>query len=188
MPENETTNAETTATTAEAKNKAEGTSIPEKTADIEQAPKELTEDSYGDLGLPNDGEIQIDREMQSSFKKMAAEMKLSVDDAKKIAKLQYDSIQKQKEDYKNLQKEWAAQNEKTYGDNLKNVKTNAGRVLAELDKSGKFKELLDLAGAIEHPATLEFLKAIGDQLLEKPSVNPSSSAPIAEKNLEDFYN
>ena len=70
---------------------------------------------------------------------------------------------------------------------LKNVKTNAGRVLAELDKSGKFKEFLELAGAANAPATLGFLKEVGDRVLEKASVNPSATTTPTMKELEDFY-
>lgn len=178
---------DTTQTTPAATPATEPAATPaQPAADPTPAPA-LTEESYGDLGLVQSEDIKIDQAQQSAFKKLAAELQLPVDTAKKLAKFQYDAVKKQNDDFKTLQNQWEQENTKLYGDNLKNVKTNAGRVLQELDKSGKFKELLHLAGAEEAPATLEFLKSIGDQLLEKGSVNPNAAAPVEEKDLEAFY-
>ena len=85
------------------------------------------------------------------------------------------------------QARWAQENHAKYGDNLKNVETNCSRVLAELDKEGKFKELLATAGVQQHPATLGFLKTIGDLYLEKSSVNPNATVSTDEEvELENF--
>ena len=85
------------------------------------------------------------------------------------------------------QARWAQENQAKYGDNLKNVETNCSRVLAELDKDGKFKELLATAGVSGHPATLGFLKTIGDLYLEKSSVNPNATVSTDEEvELENF--
>ena len=96
-------------------------------------------------------------------------------------------LKKQKEAYAKTLEGWRAENAKKYGDNLKNVQTNVGRVLAQIDKSGNFANLLKNAGAEEHPATLEFLSAIGDVLLEKGSVNPNATVQGKEFTLEDMY-
>lgn len=148
---------------------------------------ELKLEDYGDLGLVEEEGVKLDANLQKSFKELCLENKIPVETAKKVAKLQYDAIKKQHDDFVALQQSWETENTKTYGDNLKNVKTNAGRVLAELDKSGKFKEFLELAGAANAPATLGFLKEVGDRVLEKGSVNPSATTTPTMKELEDFY-
>lgn len=173
------TTANTTQTTAEPTTK---TTEPAKA----QEP-ELKIEDYGDLGLVEEEGVKLDANLQKSFKELCLENKIPVETAKKVAKLQFDAIKKQHDDFVALQKSWEEENTKTYGENLKNVKTNAGRVLAELDKSGKFKEFLELAGAANAPATLGFLKEVGDRVLEKASVNPSATTTPTMKELEDFY-
>lgn len=149
----------------------------------------LTIESYGNLGITETEEVKMNPELLGEFKKLALAEGIKPELANKIAKLQFDSLQKEANQYKELQKKWDEENSKTYGDNLKNVETNVGRVLAEFDKEGKFKQLLTLAGAEKAPATLAFLKAIGDKVLEKGSVNPNTNSVIAEeKELADYYN
>lgn len=147
---------------------------------------ELTLDSYGDLGLVETEDIKVDKEYVGSFKELALKHKLSPEIAKEFASLQYNEAKKAIDALKQIKNSWSEENAKTYGDNLKNVETNCGRVLAQFDKEGKFAELLTLAGADKAPATLAFLKSIGDIVLEKSSVN-SVSTPNKEKSLEDFY-
>lgn len=202
MPENETntqtatTTADTTQTPATEPNKpttgdAAQTTPAEPTTQTTEPAKaqepELKLEDYGDLGLVEEEGVKLDANLQKSFKELCLENKIPVETAKKVAKLQYDAIKKQHDDFVALQQSWETENTKTYGDNLKNVKTNAGRVLAELDKSGKFKEFLELAGAANAPATLGFLKEVGDRVLEKASVNPSATTTPTMKELEDFY-
>ena len=178
-PNNPTTGDATQTTTAEPTTQ---TTEPDKTKE-----PELKLEDYGDLGLVEEEGVKLDANLQKSFKELCLENKIPVETAKKVAKLQYDAIKKQHDDFVALQKSWEEENTKTYGENLKNVKTNAGRVLAELDKSGKFKEFLELAGAANAPATLGFLKEVGDRVLEKASVNPSATTTPTMKELEDFY-
>lgn len=202
MPENgtntqtATTTADTTQTPAmEPNNPTTGdstqTNATEPTTQTTEPAKaqepELKIEDYGDLGLVEEEGVKLDANLQKSFKELCLENKIPVETAKKVAKLQYDAIKKQHDDFVALQQSWETENTKTYGDNLKNVKTNAGRVLAELDKSGKFKEFLALAGAANAPATLGFLKEVGDRVLEKASVNPSATTTPMMKELEDFY-
>lgn len=202
MPENETntqtatTTADTTQTPATEPNKPTTGDTTQTTPakpttqttkpDNTQEP-ELKLEDYGDLGLVEEEGVKLDANLQKSFKELCLENKIPVETAKKVAKLQYDTLKKQHDDFVALQQSWETENTKTYGDNLKNVKTNAGRVLAELDKSGKFKEFLELAGAANAPATLGFLKEVGDRVLEKASVNPSATTTPTMKELEDFY-
>ena len=178
-PNNPTTGDATQTTTAESTTQ---TTEPSKA----QEP-ELKIEDYGDLGLVEEEGVKLDANLQKSFKELCLENKIPVETAKKVAKLQFDALKKQHDDFVALQKSWEEENTKTYGENLKNVKTNAGRVLAELDKSGKFKEFLELAGAANAPATLGFLKEVGDRVLEKASVNPSATTTPTMKELEDFY-
>ena len=210
MPENETdtqtatTTADTTQTTAtEPNNPTTGDATQTTAANVTQTTTaetttqttepdktkepELKIEDYGDLGLVEEEGVKLDANLQKSFKELCLENKIPVETAKKVAKLQYDAIKKQHDDFVAMQKSWEEENTKTYGENLKNVKTNAGRVLAELDKSGKFKEFLELAGAANAPATLGFLKEVGDRVLEKSSVNPSATTTPTMKELEDFY-
>lgn len=178
-PNNPTTGDATQTTTAEPTTQ---TTEPDKTKE-----PELKIEDYDDLGLVEEEGVKLDANLQKSFKEICLENKIPVETAKKVAKLQFDAIKKQHDDFVALQKSWEEENTKTYGENLKNVKTNAGRVLAELDKSGKFKEFLELAGAANAPATLGFLKEVGDRVLEKASVNPSATTTPTMKELEDFY-
>lgn len=202
MPENETdtqtatTTADATQTAATEPNNpttgdATQTNTAEPTTQTTEPDKtkepELKIEDYGDLGLVEEEGVKLDANLQKSFKELCLENKIPVETAKKVAKLQFDAIKKQHDDFVALQKSWEEENTKTYGENLKNVKTNAGRVLAELDKSGKFKEFLELAGAANAPATLGFLKEVGDRVLEKASVNPSATTTPTMKELEDFY-
>lgn len=159
----------------------------EKKTEEKSEDRELTIESYGDLGLVEEGDVKISQELQKSFKEVALKHKISIEAAKEIAAVQYSFVKKEREAYTAMQKSWEKEISDTYGDNLKNVQTNCGRVLAEYDKSGKFQEFLKIAGAENHPATLEFLKSVGDVLLEKPSINPSATAPVKEARLEDFY-
>ena len=175
----QTTTANTTQNTAEPTTQ---TTEPDKTKE-----PELKIEDYGDLGLVEEEGVKLDANLQKSFKELCLENKLPVETAKQVAKLQFDTLKKQHDDFVALQKSWEEENSKTYGENLQNVKTNAGRVLAELDKSGKFKEFLELAGAANAPATLGFLKEVGDRVLEKASVNPSATTTPTMKELEDFY-
>ena len=202
MPENET-NTQTATTTADATQTAatepnnpttgdaKQTTTAEPTTQTTEPAKaqepELKIEDYGDLGLVEEEGVKLDANLQKSFKELCLENKIPVETAKKVAKLQFDALKKQHDDFVALQKSWEEENTKTYGENLKNVKTNAGRVLAELDKSGKFKEFLELAGAANAPATLGFLKEVGDRVLEKASVNPSATTTPTMKELEDFY-
>ena len=185
-PNNPTTGDATQTTTANTtQNTAEPTT--QTTEPSKAQEPELKIEDYGDLGLVEEEGVKIDANLQKSFKELCLENKIPVETAKKVAKLQFDAIKKQHDDFVAMQKSWEEENTKTYGENLKNVKTNAGRVLAELDKSGKFKEFLELAGAANAPATLGFLKEVGDRVLEKASVNPSATTTPTMKELEDFY-
>ena len=160
----------------------------QETKPAETTEQTLTIESYGNLGITETEEVKMNPELLGEFRKLALAEGIKPELANKIAKLQFDSLQKEANQYKELQKKWEEENSKTYGDNLKNVETNVGRVLAEFDKEGKFKQLLTLAGAEKAPATLAFLKAIGDKVLEKPSVNPNTNSVIAEeKDLADYY-
>ena len=185
-PNNPTTGDATQTTAANTtQNTAEPTTQTTEPAKAQEP--ELKIEDYGDLGLVEEEGVKIDANLQKSFKELCLENKIPVETAKKVAKLQFDALKKQHDDFVALQKSWEEENTKTYGENLKNVKTNAGRVLAELDKSGKFKEFLELAGAANAPATLGFLKEVGDRVLEKASVNPSATTTPTMKELEDFY-
>ena len=184
----ETSNTETTQV-AETKTETTDNAVEQtKTTepDKTETTPELTLDSYGDLGLVETEDIKVDKEYVGSFKELALKHKLSPEIAKEFASLQYNEAKKAIDALKQIKNSWSEENAKTYGDNLKNVETNCGRVLAQFDKEGKFAELLTLAGADKAPATLAFLKSIGDIVLEKSSVN-SVSTPNKEKSLEDFY-
>lgn len=192
-----TTNAEQAAaatTTAEPAEKAAET-VSEKTEPVKDATQEqvakepeLTIDSYKDLNLTGYEEIaDLSKADLESFKQMGLKNKLAPEALQAIANWSLDNLKAQKEAFAKIQEGWREENAKKYGDNLKNVKTNVGRVLADFDKSGTFANLLKDAGAEEHPATLEFLSAIGDVLLEKGSVNANATIQGKEMSLEDMY-
>lgn len=187
--------AEPAANTTDTKpvnNNTNNTSTEPKPADAgtptTQEPKatepQLTIESYDEnLGLTPTDDVYIDKELVKSFKQVALENGIKPEVANKIAKLQFDALNAQNQAIKDLQNKWAEENNKTYGDNLKNIETNVGRVLAQFDKDGKFQELLAPAGALKSPAALAFLKAIGDAVLEQSSVNPNTKQ-TEEVNLD----
>lgn len=135
--------------------------------------------------------IELDKQAVAGLVAIAKKHNISVEAAKEIMQLDLNTSAAQSMAEDKLLAEahakWAQENQTKYGDNLKNVETNCSRVLAELDKEGKFKELLATAGVEKHPATLGFLKTIGDLYLEKPSVNPNATVSTDEEvELENF--
>ena len=155
---------------------------------VEPKTDEYTVESYKDL-LDSDTieEFELTEDNLKSFKELGVKNHISPDTLKAIAAWSLDNVRKQNEEMAKVKEQWAKANQEKYGDNLKNVKTNVGRVLADMDKSGQFASLLKHVGAEEHPATLEFLSAIGDVLLEKGSVNPNATIQGKEMSLEDMY-
>jgi len=148
----------------------------------------LTLDSYKDLDSSDFvTEAGIEAEGLTSFKQMGLDNKISPEALKAVAKWSLDNIKAQQESFAKVQEGWKAENEKKYGGNLKNVKTNVGRVLADFDKAGTFASLLKDAGAEENPAVLEFLNSVADAVLEKSSINPNASAEGKDVTLEDMY-
>lgn len=135
--------------------------------------------------------VELDKQAVAGLVAIAKKHNISVEAAKEIMQLDLNTSAAQSMAEDKLLAEahakWAQENQTKYGDNLKNVETNCSRVLAELDKEGKFKELLATAGVEKHPATLGFLKTIGDLYLEKPSVNPNATVSTDEEvELENF--
>lgn len=189
-----TTTAETVekaAETVEAKKpaeKAEPAKKEESTKKEEAAKEEYTVDSYKDL-LDSDTieEFELTDGNLAEFKKLGVKNHIPPATLKAIAAWSLENVRKQNEHIEKVHAEWRKQNEEKYGENLKNVKTNVGRVLADMDKTGQFASLLKDVGAEEHPATLAFLSAIGDVLLEKGSVNPNATIQGKEMSLEDMY-
>lgn len=192
-PNNKTTQEPTAATNPTAGQNPQqpvATSASEEKPEVASAQEhkatepQLTIESYDEnLGLTATEDIEIDKELIKGFKQIALENNIKPEVANKIAKYQFDSIAAQNKALKDLQAKWSEENNKTYGDNLKNVETNVGRVLAQFDKDGKFQELLAPAGALKSPAALAFLKAVGDFTLEKSSINPNTQK-IKEVNLD----
>ncbi len=148
----------------------------------------LTLESYKDLDSSDFvTEAGIEAEGLTSFKQLGLDNKISPDALKAVAKWSLDNIKAQQAEFAKVQAAWKAENEKKYGENLKNVKTNVGRVLADFDKAGTFASLLKDAGAEENPAVLEFLNSVADAVLEKGSINPNASPEGREPTLEDMY-
>lgn len=174
--------------TAEPAQKPVEKAEPAKETVAEPKQEEYTVESYKDLvDSATVEEFELTEENLNSFKEFGAKNHISPDTLKAIASWSLDNVRKQNEQMQKVKEQWQQENAKKYGDNLKNVKTNVGRVLAEMDKSGQFASLLQHVGAEEHPATLEFLSAIGDVLLEKGSINPNATIQGKEMSLEDMY-
>lgn len=147
-------------------------------------------DPYAKLteGLTIPKDVSIDEKSIGGLKEIAKKHNISVDALKEIVQLDINnnaaSVAAEDKLIAEAQAKWAQENQAEYGDNLKNVETDCSRVLAELDKDGKFKELLANAGVEKHPALLGFLKAVGDSVLEKQSVNPNSTISTDEEEVE----
>lgn len=135
--------------------------------------------------------VNGDSQLYDGLKDIAKQYKMPVEAVKALVSLDLTNTAAEQMAEKKLLDDaharWAEECRAKYGDNLKNVETNCSRVLAELDKDGKFKELLALAGVEGHPATLGFLKTIGDLYLEKASVNPNATVSTDDEvELENF--
>lgn len=162
---------------------------PENTAAEQSAQTqepELTIDSYKELDS-FDPEYELDAESMKAFKEVGLKNKIPPAALKAVAEWSLGEVKKQQEAFAKQKEAWREENAKKYGDNLKNVKTNVGRVLADFDKSGEFAKVLQSAGVEDNPAALEFLAAVGDAVLEKGSVNPNASAEGKDVTLEDMY-
>lgn len=190
MPGEENNQTQTTATPAATTDTQTTTATTDTTAaaaeTTDATPAALTAESYGAFGLqiPED---KINKEYDSAFRKLMVDNQVPVDLAQKIAQFNYSQNQKEDKEVDDMVAAWNAQSAKIYGDNLKNVEMECQRVLSEIDKSGDFGKFLALAGAEKHPATLAFLKAVGERILEKQSVNTNATAPTRQLELEDFY-
>lgn len=156
-------------------------------------PQQPAADPYAGFldGLQVPNGLEIKAEDYKGLTDLATKYNLSKEAVKELVQLDLNNIAGDKAEEDKLvaeaQAKWAQENQAKYGDNLKNVETNCSRVLAELDKEGKFKELLATAGVSGHPATLGFLKTIGDLYLEKSSVNPNATVSTDEEvELENF--
>lgn len=183
-----TEKAAETVETKEPAEKAEPAKQEEPAKKEEAAEEEYTVDSYKDL-LDADTieEFDLTDGNLAEFKELGVKNHIPPATLKAIASWSLENVRKQNEHIEKVHEEWRKQNEAKYGENLKNVKTNVGRVLADMDKTGQFASLLKDVGAEEHPATLAFLSAIGDVLLEKGSVNPNASVQGEDLSLEYMY-
>lgn len=184
-----TTTAEPAKEAVESAEKAEpAKETAEPKAEEKQAVEEYTVDSYKDLvDQQMIEEFDLTDGNLAEFKELGVKNHIPPATLKAIAAWSLENVRKQNEHIEKVHAEWRKQNEEKYGENLKNVKTNVGRVLADMDKTGQFASLLKDVGAEEHPATLAFLSAIGDVLLEKGSVNPNATIQGKEMSLEDMY-
>ena len=177
-----------TTVTKESAEKAEPTKQEEPAKKEQSDAEEYTIDSYKDLlDQQMIEEFDLTDGNLAEFKELGVKNHIPPATLKAIAAWSLENVRKQNEHIEKVHEEWRKQNEEKYGENLKNVKTNVGRVLADMDKTGQFASLLKNVGAEEHPATLAFLSAIGDVLLEKGSVNPNATIQGKEMSLEDMY-
>lgn len=159
----------------------------------QQAQQQAPADPYATVldGLQIPQGLEIDNQLVTNLKAVAKQYNIPADGVKALLQLDMNNnaafMMAEDKLVADAQARWAEENKAKYGDNLKNVETNCSRVLAELDKEGKFKELLATAGVSGHPATLGFLKTIGDLYLEKASVNPNATVSTDEEvELENF--
>jgi hypothetical protein len=162
-------------------------------AAAQQTQTQAPQDPYANFmdGIQIPQGVKADAQLYDGLKDIAKQFNMPVDAVKALVSLDLTNTaaERMAEDklVADAQAKWAEENKAKYGDNLKNVETNCSRVLAELDKDGKFKELLATAGVSGHPATLGFLKTIGDLYLEKASVNPNATVSTDEEvELENF--
>ena len=162
-------------------------------AAAQQTQTQAPQDPYANFmdGIQIPQGVKADAQLYDGLKDIAKQFNMPVDAVKALVSLDLTNTaaERMAEDklIADAQAKWAEENKAKYGDNLKNVETNCSRVLAELDKDGKFKELLATAGVSGHPATLGFLKTIGDLYLEKASVNPNATVSTDEEvELENF--
>ena len=166
---------------------------PSGQAAAQQTQTQTPQDPYANFmdGIQIPQGVKADAQLYDGLKDIAKQFNMPVDAVKALVSLDLTNTaaERMAEDklIADAQAKWAEENKAKYGDNLKNVETNCSRVLAELDKDGKFKELLATAGVSGHPATLGFLKTIGDLYLEKASVNPNATVSTDDDvELENF--
>lgn len=191
----DTTQTQQTSQAQQTSEPAAGQSAQQQTQQQTQqdSQQQTTADPYATVldGVQIPDGVQVDEGLVGGLKQLAKQHNMPADAVKALIQLDLNNLAAQQTATNrimaDMQAKWSEENKAKYGDNLKNVETNCSRVLAELDKEGKFKELLATVGVSGHPATLGFLKTIGDLYLEKASVNPNATVSTDEEvELENF--
>lgn len=132
-------------------------------------PAEVPAD-YQPFTLPEG--VQVDEEMLGEFKAVAKDLKLSQEQAQRLADLQAKSVAKQQESLRSVQAQWAEQSksDKEFGGD--NLKENLGVAEQALNKFAppELRQLLKDTGLANHPDMIRTFVRVGKAISEDSKV------------------
>jgi hypothetical protein len=149
----------------------------EKAEDAEN----LVPEKY-DIKVPEG--MSLDTEALEKFTPLAKELKLSNEQAQKLADIyaerQDAAIKAQREAYTQTVEGWKKEvkaDKEIGGTNLPITQATCRKALSAYDPDGEFTKLMDESGFGNHPAVLRFVNRVGKSVREDQGVKSSASAP-----------
>ena len=128
--------------------------------------------------------MSMDTEALERFTPVAKELKLSNDQAQKLADLyaerQEATFKAQREAYAKTVEGWIKEvkaDKEIGGTNLPVTQATCKKALSVYDPDGEFMKLMDESGFGNHPAVLRFVNRVGKSVKEDQGVQAKSSAP-----------
>lgn len=155
--------------------------IEEPAADVEEpesAPEQFTRE---DITLPEGAEFD-DEAIDSFVELLNSDMSRS-ELATALVELQLQTHEKMYENlaetWKNTQEEWREESHKVLGENLEPALAGISQLIDEYGDREALSEVLNLTGAGNHPAVIQFLAKIADVLVKEgePVLGAPASAP-----------
>lgn len=166
--------------------KNDGTQKPDEGKAEEQKatdqPSESVVPEKYDIKVPEG--MSMDTEALERFTPVAKELKLSNDQAQKLADLyaerQEATFKAQREAYAKTVEGWIKEvkaDKEIGGTNLPVTQATCKKALSVYDPGGEFMKLMDESGFGNHPAVLRFVNRVGKSVREDQGVQAKSLAP-----------
>jgi len=128
--------------------------------------------------------MSVDTEALERFTPLAKELKLSNDQAQKLADLyaerQEAAFKAQREAYTKTVEGWIKEvkaDKEIGGTNLPITQATCRKALSAYDPDGEFVKLMDESGFGNHPAVLRFVNRVGKSVKEDQGVQAKASSP-----------
>lgn len=128
--------------------------------------------------------MSMDTEALERFTPLAKELKLSNDQAQKLADIyaerQEAAFKAQREAYAKTVEGWIKEvkaDKEIGGTNLPVTQATCKKALSAYDPDGEFMKLMDESGFGNHPAVLRFVNRVGKSVKEDQGVQAKASAP-----------
>lgn len=149
--------------------------------DNSQTEETVVPEKY-DIKVPEG--MSIDAEALEQFTPIAKELKLSNEQAQRLADIyaarQDTSLKAQREAYTKTVEGWIKEvkaDKEIGGTNLPITQATCKKALTTYDPDGEFMKLMDASGFGNHPAVLRFVNRVGKSVKEDQGVKAKASAP-----------